>query len=263
MKTQRTTHGVLGLILLTAALRLAAEDVQVSKIAVTTAPPPTLVRLTASKSEAATAPTADTPRLSPWTREILKLAQAGIEEGVMFSFIENSGTFNLGADQIIHLKSVGVSSDVITAMLQHDSDLASGARQMTATTLPPLDPALQKILAALPEMTAERPSVAAPSPSAAEGSSLPESSQPETMTTLGSTLTTDLARPAPAIAPITDPRLLGTPSPSPGKTATRIAASAYRVPETRSVELVPPILVFYGASPTPNLVVIEMFPSSR
>jgi hypothetical protein len=46
-------------------------------------------------------------RLSPWTSEIVKLAESGIEVSIILSFIENSGTFNLGADQIVYLNDLG------------------------------------------------------------------------------------------------------------------------------------------------------------
>src|SRR5262245_15996306 len=45
---------------------------------------------------------------SPATAEIIKLANAGVEESVMLSFITNSvGTFNLRAEEIIYLNDIG------------------------------------------------------------------------------------------------------------------------------------------------------------
>ena len=75
-------------------------------------------------------------RLSPWTSEIVKLAESGIEASVILSFIENSGTFNLGADQIVYLNDLGFSSEIITAMLQHDRELISGVRPLTIASEP-------------------------------------------------------------------------------------------------------------------------------
>src|SRR5690349_20521263 len=55
------------------------------------------------------------------TAEIIKLANAGVEESVMLSFITNSlGTFNLRAEEIIYLNDIGVPSGVVTAMIQRD-----------------------------------------------------------------------------------------------------------------------------------------------
>ena len=48
----------------------------------------------------------------------------------MLAFIDSAGTFNLGADQIIELRDLGVSKEVITAIIEHDSELVSGMRPM-------------------------------------------------------------------------------------------------------------------------------------
>jgi hypothetical protein len=73
------------------------------------------------------------PRISvsPWTHEIQKLVQAGVQERVITSYITNSaGMFNLTADQIIYLKTAGVSPRVLSVMLQHDQQLFSSAGLM-------------------------------------------------------------------------------------------------------------------------------------
>jgi hypothetical protein len=75
-------------------------------------------------------------RLSPWTSEIVKLAESGIEDGVILSFIENAGTFNLGADQIVYLNDLGLSSGIITVMLRHDQEIISGLRPLTIASEP-------------------------------------------------------------------------------------------------------------------------------
>jgi hypothetical protein len=76
---------------------------------------------------------------SPWMDEVERLTKAGVDEGVVLAYVINTaGTFNLTADQIIHLKNLGVSPQVINAMLQHDQELASGARPMTAPPPPSL-----------------------------------------------------------------------------------------------------------------------------
>ena len=56
--------------------------------------------------------------------EVLKLADAGVDESVMLAFITNSAsTFNLGAEEIIYLNDIGVPSAVVAAMIQRDQAL--------------------------------------------------------------------------------------------------------------------------------------------
>ena len=86
--------------------------------------------------------------LSPWFYEIQRLTQAGVEDGVVLSYINNSaGTFNLTADQVISLKNLGASPQVINAILEHDRQLISGERPMTVSAPPPLPPSVQAALA--------------------------------------------------------------------------------------------------------------------
>lgn len=85
-------------------------------------------------------------RLSPWTSEVLKLAESGIETGVILGFIENAGTFNLSADQIMYLNDLGLPGEIINGMLQHDRDVITGAKPLTITSEPewptPFEPAV-------------------------------------------------------------------------------------------------------------------------
>jgi hypothetical protein len=93
--------------------------------------------------------------LSPWFYEIERLTQAGVEEAVVLSYINNSaGTFNLTADQIVLLKNLGASPQVISAMIEHDRELISGERPMTASATPPLPPSVQAALDATFHTTA-------------------------------------------------------------------------------------------------------------
>ena len=71
---------------------------------------------------AATAP-AD---LAPNTAEVMRLAEAGTSDDVIIAYIQNSGSaFSLNADQILYLRDLGLSSPVITAMLNRDNTLRS------------------------------------------------------------------------------------------------------------------------------------------
>ncbi len=86
-------------------------------------------------------------KLAPPVSEIVKLANSGVDQGVMLSYVTNSSsTFNLGADEIIYLKDVGIPGEVVTAMIQHDQVLrGEGAPSMVAQTpatepTPPAEP---------------------------------------------------------------------------------------------------------------------------
>lgn len=50
--------------------------------------------------------------------QVLQLSKAGINDGTILTYIQNSGTtYNLNADQIVYLKQQGVSDTVINAMI--------------------------------------------------------------------------------------------------------------------------------------------------
>jgi hypothetical protein len=144
-----------------------------------TAPATTAPAASTAAPGAPTAPnTAEAPSLplgthvSPWLYEIQRFAQAGVDEGVILSYVANSaGTFNLTADQVIYLKNLGVSPQVISAMIQHDQELLSGERPMPTAAPPPAPPAVQAALAAqLPA-----PAKPATPPARAAAPSLPPS----------------------------------------------------------------------------------------
>ena len=71
---------------------------------------------------------------SPATLELVKLARAAVPESVMLAYVTNSTrTFNLLADHIVYLNDLGVSSEVIRAMIEQDRRLRELGGQ-----LPPL-----------------------------------------------------------------------------------------------------------------------------
>src|SRR5262245_26534026 len=58
--------------------------------------------------------------LSGDLNEVMKLARAGVDEAVMLSYVQNSPVANQpSADDILRLRQAGVSSKVISAILQH------------------------------------------------------------------------------------------------------------------------------------------------
>jgi hypothetical protein len=114
-------------------------------------------------------------QLSPWYYEIERLTQAGVEDAVILSYIYNSaGTFNLTADQVIALKTLGASPQVINAMMRHDRQLIAGERPLTASTPPPFPPAVQAALSASlhPTEQGSTEPAAQPTPAPAPGASI-------------------------------------------------------------------------------------------
>ncbi|MGV3774273.1 MAG: DUF6600 domain-containing protein, partial [Verrucomicrobiales bacterium] len=57
-----------------------------------------------------------------WTTEqVVKLAQSGLGDSVLLSYVQKStNAFNLDAEDIMYLHDIGVSEEVIAAMLNHD-----------------------------------------------------------------------------------------------------------------------------------------------
>ncbi|EEF62910.1 DUF6600 domain-containing protein [Pedosphaera parvula] len=90
--------------------------------------------------------------LSTTAGEVVKLVEAGSSDDVVIAYVQNSGsTYNLSADEVVYLKDLGVSPQVVTAMLSHDTELRSQNQQYTynqrlypATQAPvPITPAPQ------------------------------------------------------------------------------------------------------------------------
>jgi len=67
--------------------------------------------------------------------QVVRLTQAGVDESVILTYVSNSSsTFNLDSDKIIYLRDIGLSKEVLTAMIQHDQQLQ---QQMTTTSSQP------------------------------------------------------------------------------------------------------------------------------
>ena len=83
--------------------------------------------------------------------QVIRLTQAGVDEGVILTYITNSGsTFNLDSDKIIYLKDIGLPNEVVNAMMQHDQQLQ---QQMAASAYqPPAQPATTPETAEPPEV---------------------------------------------------------------------------------------------------------------
>src|SRR5436190_24001685 len=64
----------------------------------------------------------DAPNSSPGVAEVVRLADSGASEDAVLNYIKSAQMpFNLSADNILYLKNKGLSSAVITAMLNHDT----------------------------------------------------------------------------------------------------------------------------------------------
>lgn len=89
---------------------------------------------TAKLAEAPVSPVVSEKPLPPNLRpnaavsEIIKMVNAGVDETVLMTYVTNSTrTFDLGADELIYLKDIGIPESVVTAMLVHDQALKTTA----------------------------------------------------------------------------------------------------------------------------------------
>jgi hypothetical protein len=77
------------------------------------------------------------PQLSYGVPQVLQLAQAKISDGVIVSYIQNSGTiYSLKADEIVYLKQQGVSDNVLNAMLNQRGRLTGSSEPANTTASP-------------------------------------------------------------------------------------------------------------------------------
>jgi len=75
--------------------------------------------------------------LSPGAAEVARLAQSGVGDDVILAYIgQSQGFYNLAAADITVLKNDGVSSQAVTAMLNHDGSLRT--RQAASTVSSPV-----------------------------------------------------------------------------------------------------------------------------
>lgn len=98
--------------------------------------------------------------VSPGAAEVVRLAEAGTSDDVILAYIQNSSSrFNLSADNVLYLKDVGLSSQVITGMLNHDNATRNQAQPYTYT---------QQAYAPTAPPPSEPPAVQEPAPPQAE-----------------------------------------------------------------------------------------------
>lgn len=182
---------------------------------------------------------------SPWYTAFCKLVRAGIEPPVLLAYIDGAGTFNLTSDQIISLRDLGVPADVLSTMLQHDSEIALGLRPAPPSSVPPLSPALSAALAA----TGSRP--------AGDGRTTAQPVVPPQTATPASAI----AERTPGAAPSETPQLAngaGTPCHI-AQNASSCAESAEISPvrQPYAEPLTSPILMVKAVARVPNLIIID------
>src|SRR4051812_1678429 len=100
-------------------------------------------------------------KLSKGTEEIIKLAQSDVSDTVILLYVEKAtDRFDLDANSIVYLNDIGISSDVVAAMLKHDGqetdvqhvveinnkNAATAAIPPPSTTPPPATTAAQPAL---------------------------------------------------------------------------------------------------------------------
>ena len=189
--------------------------------------------------------------VSPWLMDVIRLAQSRIDDSIILTFIDSAGTFNLDPDQIIYLRDLGVSAEVITTLIQHDLEITSGLRQMPAS--PSASPSAIHWNFARSESPEKSQPTVSPTPTpvpTAEPVPLLDGSAP---------LISENPRPEDVMISPDDlasvPRRLGCQKQN---VSPRQVISPVRQPYP--VQLVDPIIMIRGQGRTPNLVVIELRP---
>jgi hypothetical protein len=86
-------------------------------------------------------PIAAPPALAEGVDEIVNLAQANVGDEVLLAYIENSSAdFKLKVDEILYLHDLGLSAQVISAMVRHNQALQEQAAANVPTPTPDVKP---------------------------------------------------------------------------------------------------------------------------
>ena len=74
-------------------------------------------------------------RLSAGLDDIVKLAKAKVEESIILAFVQNSPVaYNPNAQEIIKLRELGISSEVITALIRRGDEVRKRSADMAKQT---------------------------------------------------------------------------------------------------------------------------------
>lgn len=128
-----------------------AADVSPDATAVTNAPS----AQGAEAAQPAITPEPPVPQLPPnlpeAAREVIKLAHGQVDDKVIVQFISNvQEPFHLDAEQIVYLRDLGISSDVLEAFMQREKEL--GEYPPSSPPPPPQLPGLQASCRYLPAL---------------------------------------------------------------------------------------------------------------
>jgi len=83
------------------------------------------------------------PPLSPGVEEVIKLTRAGVSESVVLSYVTNStNVFVVRSDEIVYLNDLGVSTDVIQALIVKDASPQNAEQRRKADAVTPLPSAM-------------------------------------------------------------------------------------------------------------------------
>ncbi|MGA1235589.1 MAG: DUF6600 domain-containing protein [Limisphaerales bacterium] len=130
-----TLSSLLGLLALgagcTADDSRRAGSVPITAVEVLPAPQPPPPAVVVAQPEASPLPAAElvpapavVPNLSPAAEEVVQLARAQVGQDVILAYIQGvESPFNLDADSIVYLTDLGVESETVTAMVNHDQIL--------------------------------------------------------------------------------------------------------------------------------------------
>lgn len=118
---------------------LALVSAEAAPTGMPDSPEPAEQNLENAPAQIVSTPQAPANTLSAPAREILKLAQAGVEENVMMAYVTNSAfVFNLASADIVYLNDVGVPASVVVAMIQRDQTVRAGLPGAAAAGTPPV-----------------------------------------------------------------------------------------------------------------------------
>jgi hypothetical protein len=206
---------------------------------------------------------------SYWTTEVIKLARAGIDDDVLLPFIDSVGMFNLSADEIIFLTDIGVSRQAMTAMMQHDFEVASGLRVPTASA----SPSSMLFPFGLGNETAtpgdkspvnqpSSPSTAAPAGPGNEATAATTAaatpSAGDAVIAHGGDITSDLAAFDSGATDQAPPA--ATPTPIKSRPAAARSSPLYAVRQPYAEAVTPPVIIVPGEDRSPNVVLIRFNP---
>jgi hypothetical protein len=160
---------VVGLVGLSGCTRQTSQAPPVTKVVVTNVSPPPAAAaslqtngpVTPRAAPVAAAPTATVaPQripLPPTVAEVVELAQSRVGDAVLLEYLKKStSAFELTADQIIYLKDIGISEQVLAALVQRSQE-AGAATVVQPPSVAEAAPAPQPASAPVPSAAAAQP----------------------------------------------------------------------------------------------------------